>query len=279
MLDGSLIVYQKGKLKIEISADDIAPRLPICEANTDEIKVNARKKCRILHFNRNLYDILTTHSDDMSIEVEESEDGTDALFVEIYQAYVGGYLKVPSLPGLVLRIRKAVSDPNSSAADISRMIQADPAMVGRLIQVVNSAAFKSENQIDDCQMAIMRLGLSTTQDMVIGFALKNLFTGQTVPMKKRMTKLWRQTTQVAALSMELSKQLKILTSERALLPGLIHNVGAMTILAYSDTFLETDPEQFNLQFVLDKLRGQVGAIVINQWGAGSRFCRSCPRGR
>ena len=112
MLDGSLIVYQKGKLKIEISADDTSPRLPICEANTDEIKVNARKKCRILHFNRNLYDILTTHSDDMSIEVEESDDGTDALFVEIYQVYVGGYLKVPSLPGLVLRIRKAVSDPN-----------------------------------------------------------------------------------------------------------------------------------------------------------------------
>ena len=215
----------------------------------------------------------------MSIKAEESEDGTDTIFIEIYPAYVDGYLNVPGLPGLALRIRKAVSDPNSSAADISRMIQADPAMVGRLIQVVNSAAFKSENQIDDCQMAIMRLGLSTTQDMVIGFALKNLFTGQTVPMKKRMTKLWRQSTQVAALSMELSKQSKILTSERALLLGLIHNVGAMTILAYSDTFLETDPEQFNLQFVLDKLRGQVGAIVINQWGTGSRFCRSCPRGR
>ena len=111
MLDGSLIVCQKGKLKIEISADDTAARLPICEANTDEIKLNARKKCRILRFNRNLYDILTTHSDGMSIEFEESDDGTDALFVEIYQAYVGGYLKVPSLPGLALRIRKAVSDP------------------------------------------------------------------------------------------------------------------------------------------------------------------------
>lgn len=65
--------------------------------------------------------------------------------------------------------------------------------------------------------------------------------------------------------------MNILNSERALFAGLIHNVGAVTILAYCGTLLETDPEQFNLQFVLDKLRGQVGIIVINQWGLGTDF--------
>lgn len=187
LLDGSLIVYQKGNPKIGISADDTAARLPICEANTDEVKVNARKKCRILRFNRYIYDILTTHSDDMSIEVEESGDETHALFVEIYQAYVGGYLKVPSLPGLALRIRKAVSDPNSSAADISRMIQADPAMVGRLIQVVNSAAFKSENQIDDCQMAIM--GLSITLSMVLRICIEKSIYRANCPDEKEYDRI------------------------------------------------------------------------------------------
>ncbi len=101
--------------------------------------------------------------------------------------------------------------------------------------------------------------------------MKNQFTGQTVPMKKSMTELWRQSTQVAALSMVLSKQLKIVISKRARLAGLIHNVGAMAILAYSGRFLESDPELSNLQFILDKLRGQVGVIVINQWGLGADF--------
>ncbi len=57
-------------------------------------------------------------------------------------------LKCQACPALHFESVRPVSDPNSSAADISRMIQADPAMVGRLNQVVNRAAFKSEKQID-----------------------------------------------------------------------------------------------------------------------------------
>ena len=271
LLDGGIMIKEAESTDIEIHAGEIAAKMPICESNTGNLRVLALEKSTILRFHRNLYDVLTGDASDNSFDVEEASDSTDELFYQIYTAFVTDQLKVPSLPGIALRVRKAVNHPDANAADVSRLVQADPAMVGRLIQSANSAMFKGEDSIKDCLSAVMRMGLNTTRDLVTGFALKNLFRGSSFAMKEHMKELWRHSTQVASLCSVLCKQIKGLNSDRALLAGLIHDVGALSILSYCDTSDEVDLDQIDLELVIRRLRGQVGAIIINRWNLGAEF--------
>jgi HD-like signal output (HDOD) protein len=271
LLDGNVLVKESEGTDLEIHAGEITARMPLCEANIESLRVMALEKSTILRFNRNLYDVLTGDMSDNSFEVEETNDSTDEIFFQIYTAFVTDQLKVPSLPGIALRVHKAVNHPDANAADVSRLVQADPAMVGRLIQAANSAMFKGQDTIKDGQTAVMRMGLNTTRDLVTGFALKNLFKGRNRAMKEHMKGLWRHSTQVAALCSVLCKQIKGLNPDRALLAGLIHDVGALSILSYCDTREEIDLEQIDLGLVIRRLRGQVGAIIINRWNLGGEF--------
>jgi HD-like signal output (HDOD) protein len=271
LLDGSVLIKESEESGTKIHAGDINARMPMCEGNTESLRILALEKTTILHFHRNLYDVLTGDMSDNSFDVEETNDSTDELFFQIYNAFITGQLKVPSLPGIALRVRKAVNHPDANAADVSRLVQADPAMVGRLIQAANSAVFKGEDSIKDCLTAVMRMGLNTTRDLVTGFALKNLFKGSNLAMKEHMKDLWRHSTQVAALCSVLCKQVKGLNADRALLAGLIHDVGSLSILAYCDTREEIDLNQIDLALVIRRLGGQVGAIIMNRWDLGAEF--------
>jgi len=271
LLDGGLLIKDSEESNIKIHAGEINARMPLCEGNTESLRILALEKSTILRFHRNLYDVLTGDMSDNSFAVEETNDSTDELFFQIYSAFVTDQLKVPSLPGIALRVRKAVNHPDANAADVSRLVQADPALVGRLIQAANSPIYKGEDSIEDCLTAVMRMGLNTTRDLVTGFALKNLFKGSSQAMKAHMKDLWRHSTQVAALCSVLCKQVKGLNADRALLAGLIHDVGALSILAYCDTREEVDLRQIDLASVIRRLRGQVGAIIINRWDLGAEF--------
>lgn len=271
LLDGGVLINEGETTGIEIHAGEITARMPLCESNTESLRVQALEKTTILRFHRNLHDVLTGDMSDNSFEVEETNDLTDKIFFQIYSAFVTDRLKVPSLPGIALKVRRAVNHPDANADDVSRLVQADPALVGRLIQSANSAMFKGEDSIEDCLNAVMRMGLNTTRDLVTGFALKNLFKGSNYAMNAHMKELWRHSTQVAALCSVLCKQVKGLNPDRALLAGLIHDVGALSILSYCDTREEVDLEQIDLELVIRRLRGQVGAIIVNRWDLGAEF--------
>ena len=63
------------------------------------------------------------------------------IYAEIYKKFIAGEAKLPSLPDVVVKIRDAVRDPNSSAKTVARLLQADPALTAYLLKVVNSPFF------------------------------------------------------------------------------------------------------------------------------------------
>lgn len=50
-------------------------------------------------------------------------------------------LELPVMPELGLAVRRKTMDPNSSASDITRIVQADMMITTKLIQVANSAVY------------------------------------------------------------------------------------------------------------------------------------------
>ncbi len=188
------------------------------------------------------------------------------LFNEIMRAFNAGHLKLPSLPDIAMKVKKALSRPNSSAQDVSRIVSADPAMVARLINIANGPLNRGVDPIGSIHGALVRLGLQNSKDLIISFSIKQLFMSKSKVLNQRLHELYDSSVDVAAISFALSKQSAMLAPDHIMLAGLLHEIGVIPILSYiEDTGLVVADEN-ELNSIIKKLRGAVGSMVIKQWG-------------
>ena len=139
-------------------------------------------------------------------------------------------------------------------------------MVARLMQVVNSPAVQGVETVRSIQNAIVRLGLSATRNLVMSYAVKQLFKTKSEMLKKRMQQLYEHSVEIAAISYAVSNVSKIFQSDQLLLAGLVHDIGVIPVLSYiEDTGLEVKDED-ELESIMEKLRAVVGSMVIKNWG-------------
>jgi HD-like signal output (HDOD) protein len=91
-----------------------------------------------------------------------------------------------------------------SIADVVKIVNLDPVIASKLIQVANSPLYRTVKPIAKLHDAINRLGLKATQNLVTSISLHNLFRSKSRLLNNRIQQLWRQSIQVASLSYTLA---------------------------------------------------------------------------
>lgn len=279
--DNDIYYLVKGKVELfnpehkeQIKGGSSAARVPL--DNTQPRTHTARALTDIVYFkiNKNLIDIITAdESSDKEIGVEEIQADdkiqSNQLMYKLYQEYMDGELKLASLPELAIRVRKAVRNPRSSAHDIATIIQSDPSITGQLIKIANSPLYRTTEAIKDCQTAIARIGIENTRDIVTTLTIKQLFKPKTRIVAKQMSALWKHSTQVAAISAVIAEMMPTMNPDRALLAGLIHDIGVQAILSYVEDYPDLIADKKILTETIEHLRGQMGALVLRHWSMPS----------
>jgi HD-like signal output (HDOD) protein len=187
------------------------------------------------------------------------------LYFQIYEDYREGRLQVPTVPDLAARIRRVINDPLVNANAIAKIVQTDPSLSAYLIRVANSPLYNVGRKVQDLPAAITRLGFTVSRDLITSFMLKNLFTSDKPQLKKRMTTLWLHNCAVSAFSFVIARETRVASPDRALLAGLLHDVGDAVILTHAEKYPALINEPAMLDEVLAKLRGQIGAMVLTHW--------------
>ena len=246
---------------------------PLFSEQSDTTHVLAQSHCRVIRFDRQLFATLMDQSimsgeELETIEVSEVE-GT--LFNEIMHAFNSGELALPSLPEIAVKVKKAASNPDVSVDDVVHIIEADPAMAARLIQVANSPLNASYEPVRGIKGAVVRLGLSNTRELVVSLSIKQLFNTSSSLLKQRMQRLYQHSVDIAAISYSVASIAGGLDVDHVLLAGLIHDIGIIPILNYIDqTGLEVT-EEAELENIVEKLRAVVGSLIVKQWDLSSDF--------
>ena len=82
---------------------------------------------------------------------------------------------LPTLPQVVLRIMDVINDPHSTAASLEEVLLSDPAIVHKLIQVVNTPAFAGAGHKGEWTLkeAIVRLGRKKVGSIALQIKLIN----------------------------------------------------------------------------------------------------------
>lgn len=199
-----------------------------------------------------------------NIELVEDEM-EDQLYVDFFCKLQDGHFEIPSMPDIAIRISKAVNNPETTSADIARIIQMDPALAARIIHIVNSPLYASRHRIDNCPDAVTRLGRATTRSLVLSFILKNLFRTKHLILRNHMSELWNHSRKVAAVCHVLARLGSKLDPDKAMLAGLIHDIGAVPILNAAKDYPNLIENTELLDKTVNRLQAQVGALVLRQW--------------
>lgn len=173
-------------------------------------------------------------------------------------------LQLPSLPDVALRVCEAVKDDKHNVADLTRIVQMDPALTAKLVQVVNSPLYRAAKKIDSCQGAITRLGLMTTRNLVTSFTLRSLFRPHDTQLARRLQSTWQHSCRVGAISTVLVRLTRGLDPDRAMLGGLVHAIGELPVLQYLDMH-GRQIDDVGIADILRRLRGPLGTFVLKSW--------------
>jgi HD-like signal output (HDOD) protein len=173
-------------------------------------------------------------------------------------------LQVPSLPDVAVRLRRALQK-EISIAEAVKIINLDPVISSKLIQVVNSPIYRTHNPITSNHAAIFRLGLKTTQNLVTTISLYNLFHSSNQRLNDRIQQVWKQSIQIASLSYTLASLGNKFNADEALLAGLIHNIGALPIITYAENLGTDHYTENELDQTIAVLQGLLGVFILKKW--------------
>lgn len=188
---------------------------------------------------------------------------------------------IATLPEVVAKIVTIVEDPRSSAAQLHKIVSHDPALVTRILKVVNSAFYGLPGQIGSIERAIVLLGLNAVKNIAVAASLGQLFRGVKLCEGYTARDLWTHCIAVAVASRDLARSLKLPVADEAFLAGMIHDVGMLiSMQLYPEKLREAcelarKPGATDFCGVERHLMGmdhqQLGAALCEAW----KFPKSC----
>jgi HD-like signal output (HDOD) protein len=160
-----------------------------------------------------------------------------------------------TLPEITSQIIQTIENPQSSAGGLHSIISHDPALVTRILKVVNSAFYGLPGQVGSVQRAIVLLGLNAVKNIAVAASLGQLFRGVKLCEGFTARDLWTHCISVAVASRELAALTNPQQADEAFLAGMIHDIGIMVEL-------QVWPEKFRA--VCEQVRRSAGNFCENE---------------
>ncbi len=268
IVKGEVILISGGSVKESVSSGSQRALEPLFNDDDKVDRAITELGASVIQFKKTLFETLYQQEQSAAatelVEIDLSE-AENLIFEKISKAFASNTLELPNFPDVALKIRQAIDTPDIGISEVSQIVQADPVLAGRLMQVANSPLYRGVNEVQSVRDAISRMGLESTRSLTISLAVKQLFKANSSMVKNRMKSLYQQSTFFSAISYVLAHHGSTLDPERALFAGLIHDIGVIPILTYVDSHPDIASTAEVLEKAIENLKAPVGAIVVSAW--------------
>ena len=156
--------------------------------------------------------------------------------------------QLPVQPGAAMRLLWMLEDPRTSAADLGRLIESDPALSTQVIRLANTAFYGLSGKVSSAWRAVTVLGLATVRALATTAAF-DLFSekGRSVP-----DEFWGHSVTTAAAASSLARRVGVQAND-AFSAGLLHDIGSALVFRRAprryDTVLERLAEDPTLTLI------------------------------
>lgn len=202
---------------------------------------------------------------DYDVGEVRGENAGDQLFTGLIEDLMADRLELPSMPDIAVRVREAVNDPDAGADRVAKILQADPVVAAQLLKAANSALFAGKKSVDSLNSAIVRLGLKNVRELVMAVTMRQVFKTANPLLNKRMVELWMHSTLIAAIASVMARKLKGFDPDRALIAGLVHDIGVVPMLAHAGDYVDLAQDPGQLETIIGQYRADVGSMILRRW--------------
>lgn len=133
-----------------------------------------------------------------------------------------------SFPDVVIRINELLNDDVSTADDIGKIIQVDPALTATILRVANTPMYNVSGGIDTVERALTVIGLNNVRDIAFGVSAALTFKG----ISNRLITVedfWRHSLYCALSANYIAKQLPNAAQTSPFTCGLLHDIGQLVM--------------------------------------------------
>ncbi len=147
------------------------------------------------------------------------------------------FKKIKTLPHIVARLVQLVNDEESTLQDFEEVIRLDPALVARLLTLVNSSYFGLTRKVDSISRAVALLGMKNLHNIAVTDAIQGLLRNIAGTAEFSPQQLWLHSAASSICCKMIAERIFTLNGDDAYLCGILHDIGLIVEI-------ETDQENF-----------------------------------
>ncbi|HYE35083.1 HDOD domain-containing protein [Methylocaldum sp.] len=271
LLEGTVLMDVGGGKTYEIGADTAKARFPLCCGKQYSATAYAQTEIQILRVASKIMSqgIVRDESAQTLIDPNDKQIPEAVRESRLFQAFSQYYgeeeLRIPSLPDVAIKLRQAIQH-DIGIDEAAKIVQLDPAVAAKLVHVANSPLYLPARPINNCQNAVLRLGLTATRNLVTSFCLRQIFSCKDPYISRILHEQWKTSINLSSLCYVLAAENEGVNEEEALLAGLIADIGVVPFLYFAENFPREYWSPDEIESAIPYVRGPVGAFLLKKWG-------------
>jgi HD-like signal output (HDOD) protein len=154
-----------------------------------------------------------------------------------YRRFIEQIDSLPSLPAIVARLIQVVNSPDTSAEDAAQLIQRDPALTTKMLRLANSAFYGIPRSISSVSSAVVILGFNTIRSLVLSATVMKMFSSDTNATIDK-NRFWRHSIVCAMTAKTIVRQfinIRMMDPESAFCAGILHDIGKLIFSEFAQT--------------------------------------------
>lgn len=184
--------------------------------------------------------------------------------------------KLPAAPVIFNELTQELSSDTTNAKKIASIVEQDPALSAKIIQMVNSSYFGLPRQISQISEAVSIIGIRMLRGLVLSSQTSNIYPAHKNWKYFSFEKINQRSLLVARLAHDICKDAGVnkVISEQAFLGGLLHDIGILVMAsqdpaAYLKVLQYAVKEEKPIHTAEKKIcgvyHGEVGAALMALW--------------
>ncbi len=186
---------------------------------------------------------------------------------------VGGLSALPSLPETYRKLSDALDNPSTPPARIAKIIESDPPVALKLLQLANSAFFSRRVATNDVAGAVVQMGINTIRHVVLQLAAFQLGATARPSVQLHLRELQGRALRVANCAGDLIPSAA--QRAHAFMAGLLCDIGQVVLATvqeerWTNVLANAHESARPLETVEREIFGvshaEVGALLMGVWG-------------
>ena len=188
---------------------------------------------------------------------------------------------LPPLPKTIIEVQRIYANPESSIADLVKVIEDDPMIIANLLKAANSPLYSFKKDILSVAQAVALFGMNMTRSIVLGNTVRKLLNVDMEPYAASSEKFAEMSSKQAALIHNWYKKVDRQKADKLFLAAMLQETGKILIASYiiqrdeTMTFRSEIEMTYNIAVVEKNYAGEttatITAAIFEHWGFESDF--------